>query len=96
MSKSKTKADYMNLKALLDEAWPAHARKTAVMKLAREANKGTPWAMKMLFEYAFGRPKEMLEISGKLQHEMTARDYTDDELRAIIARGSSNGVAHPK
>ena len=60
----KSKAEEMELRALLDKCWTAPDREGCVTALARKARSGDMEATKLLFNYAFGRPKEHKEVSG--------------------------------
>jgi hypothetical protein len=60
----KSKAEEMGLMALLDKCWTVADREACVVALARKAKCGDMEATKLLFNYAFGRPKEHKEVSG--------------------------------
>lgn len=65
----KSKAEEMGLKALLDKCWTVKDREACIMKLAKTANDPLAGdrmdAAKLLMSYAFGKPKESIEHSGK-------------------------------
>lgn len=67
----KSKAALMGLKALLDKCWTVEDREACVRDLARKARGGEMEAVKLLFNYAFGKPREHHEQSGGL--EVTVR-----------------------
>lgn len=54
----------MGLLALLDKCWSAPDRENCVLHLAELANSGDMDAIKLLFNYTFGKPKETREVSG--------------------------------
>jgi hypothetical protein len=62
----KSKAALMGLKALLDKCWTPEDRESCVRELAMKARGGDMEAVKLLFNYAFGKPREHRENSGEL------------------------------
>ena len=65
----------MGLLALLDECWTETDRRECVKRLAYLAKQGDMDATKLLFNYTFGKPKEIKEHSGvdgqAIKHEVT-------------------------
>ncbi len=59
-----SKAAMMGLLALLDECWTETDRRECVKTLSKLAKQGDMDATKLLFNYAFGRPKEVKELTG--------------------------------
>ncbi len=57
----------MGLIALLDGCWTPAMREQCVRALAAKANAGDMDAIKLLFNYAYGRPKEVKEHAGELR-----------------------------
>lgn len=69
----------LGLIALLDECWTETDRRECVKKLSALAKQGDMDATKLLFSYAFGRPKELKEHSGldgaPIKHEVFLHRY---------------------
>lgn len=61
----KPKADEQQLLDLMALAWPVARRKKAVQKMAKEAEAGNVKAYSALMAYAYGKPKELHELTGK-------------------------------
>ncbi len=64
----------LGLIALLDENWPVDARKESVRRLAEQSADGNLEATKILFNYAFGKPKELKEHSGSVSVTVVYED----------------------
>jgi hypothetical protein len=62
----KSKAEEVGLKRLLSECWTQDQRRKCVRALADRASRGDMEAVKLLFSYTFGKPKESQELKGKL------------------------------
>jgi hypothetical protein len=62
----KSKAALLGLVALLDKCWTVEDREACVLKLASLARTGDMEATKLLFNYAFGKPKETKEHAGQV------------------------------
>lgn len=62
----KSKAEELGLRRLLDRCWTGDDRVKCVKALAKKAGGGDMEATKLLFAYAFGKPKESQELKGKL------------------------------
>ena len=75
----KSKASMMGLLALLDKCWTPDDREACVVKLSALARQGDMDATKLLFNYAFGRPKEIKEHSGidggAIKHDVFLHRY---------------------
>lgn len=56
----RSKAEEMGLRALLDECWSLADREACVKKLAAMAKVGDLGAMKLLMEYTFGKPVQVI------------------------------------
>jgi hypothetical protein len=69
----KSKAEEMGLKALLNECWTVSDRKEAVKALAARAKQGDLAAITLLMQYAFGKPKEQIEHTGKEDGPITLK-----------------------
>lgn len=65
----KSKAEELGLVALLDKCWTLQDREQCIRGLAKSANdplsNDRMDATKLLMSYAFGKPKESVEHSGK-------------------------------
>jgi hypothetical protein len=71
----KSKAAMLGLVALLDANWPEDKRAISVKRLSELAEQGNIEAIKLLYAYAFGKPKETKEHGGidgaAIKHEVT-------------------------
>lgn len=65
----KSRAEELGLQALLDKCWTPEDREACLRRLAAKANEGEMEAVKLLFSYAFGKPKEHVEnkLDGRLE-----------------------------
>jgi hypothetical protein len=65
----KTKAEELELQALLDECWTLEDRKACIRGLAEKANSSgcqqSMEAVKLLMAYTYGKPVDHKEITGK-------------------------------
>lgn len=59
-----SKAVMLGVVALIDKCWTVADREACVRKLAKLSNDGNLEATKLLMNYAFGRPKEVKELTG--------------------------------
>lgn len=59
----KTKAEEMGLNALLDKCWTVAEREKCIRSLARQASAGELEAIKLLMSYAFGKPRESVDLT---------------------------------
>lgn len=59
----KSKAEEMGLSALLDKCWTVAAREKCIRSLAQKATKGEIEAIKLLMSYAFGKPRESVDLT---------------------------------
>lgn len=59
----KSKAEEMQLSALLDACWTPLDREVCIKKLAKLANEGEMEAVKLLMSYTFGKPRESVQHS---------------------------------
>lgn len=53
-----------DIKTLLSAAWPRTSRVKAIKQYAKQAEEGDVKSGRLLFEYAYGKPKETVEVSG--------------------------------
>ncbi|MEW6210157.1 MAG: hypothetical protein AB1631_17455 [Acidobacteriota bacterium] len=60
----KPKVEEKKLRDLLDAGWPEKDRLEAIRIFAARASKGDLESFKILLAYAYGKPKEIHEISG--------------------------------
>lgn len=58
----KTKAESAGLDGVLTECWTRAERKACVRRLAEKAALGEMEAIKLLFAYTFGKPKEQVDV----------------------------------
>lgn len=69
----KSKAEELGLIALLEECFTLADRKKVLLALVKEAKRAPQVNMeaaKLLLAYTYGKPKESVEIDGKLKHEV--------------------------
>jgi hypothetical protein len=103
----KSKAAMLGLVALLDANWPEDKRAISVKRLSELAEQGNIEAIKLLYAYAFGKPKETKEhggIDGAATTLNRRRSrwiwccaawsvgrYRSDEITVLIGRSLSAG-----
>jgi hypothetical protein len=65
----KSRAEEMGLAALLDKCWSVADREACIRSLAKQASQGDIDAVKLLLSYAFGKPKESVDVqqSGRIE-----------------------------
>lgn len=70
----KTKAQELGLVALLESSFTLEDRRAVIENLAKIAKsdefKAAVAAASLLLGYAYGKPKESVEISGELEHKV--------------------------
>lgn len=87
----KSKAEELGLVALLDECFTVEDRKELIKALVKEAKRAPLMNMdaaKLLLSYAYGKPVDRKEVTGKDGQPIrviTAQELSDDELAAIAA-----------
>ncbi len=59
---------------LLEEIGPM--KDLAHAKLERAMEQGEPWAVKLWFEYYYGKPKQSMDISGDLGQTIVINEIT--------------------
>lgn len=58
----KSKAEEFGLAALLDECWTVDQRKAVIKALHEQAADGVLGAAELLLAYAYGRPRQTLDV----------------------------------
>jgi len=51
----------------------------ALKQLKKAVKTGEPWAIKMFFEYMYGKPKQTTEVSGEMSHQVTMISFYDGD-----------------
>jgi len=69
----KSKAEEMGLQALLDKCWASKDREACIKKLAKMALTGDIAAIKLLMEYTFGKPVQVVAGEPNLPFEVIVR-----------------------
>lgn len=85
-----TKAAELGLAALIDKAWPIDEQQRAIRTIAdiitggASSNKDKIAALRLLLEYKFGKPAQVVEHSGSVDINKPVAQMTDEELRRLL------------
>jgi len=96
----RSKAAEAELQRLLKKCWPRKEREAAIRKVAERANLGSLEALKFLWVYAYGKPREMLADDGNDQPDgqerLTLEEWKQRAAeREEQARGAMDAFADP-
>ena len=83
----------MGLAALIDKAWPPEKQQEAIRAIAGiitggdSSNKDKIAAVRLLLEYKFGKPAQVVEHSGRVDIGKPVAEMTDEELHRLLGDG---------